>query len=151
MELGLAGKRALVTGSSRGIGAAIAAALADEGVSVAIHGRDPGSVASVAGGIVARGGVAMSTVGNLTRVNDLAEIVRKASAALGGIDILVNNAGVYAGRDWFATTPASWLAFYQSDLIPAVALVQALVPAMRTRAGGGSSMSRPGWRPPRKR
>jgi NAD(P)-dependent dehydrogenase (short-subunit alcohol dehydrogenase family) len=66
MDLGLQGKRALVTGSSAGIGAAIAEALAAEGVSVVVHGRDPVRTKAVAELISKRGGHAEVAVGDLT-------------------------------------------------------------------------------------
>ena len=66
MDLGLQGRRALVTGSSAGIGAAIAEALAAEGVSVVVHGRDPDRTKAVAELISERGGHAEVAVGDLT-------------------------------------------------------------------------------------
>ncbi|MBV8614269.1 MAG: SDR family oxidoreductase [Acetobacteraceae bacterium] len=136
MDLQLHGKRALVTGSSRGIGAAVARALAEEGARVVVHGRDRPSAERVVGLIQAAGGSAIAVLGDLTATGGAARVAREATEQLGGVDILVNNAGVYAGRGWFETSPESWRDFYESDVVSAVRLVQALAPGMR-RAGWG--------------
>src|SRR5689334_10738855 len=91
MDLGLVGKRALVTGSSSGIGAGIAKALASEGVSVVVHGRNAGRVDALVDEIGYGGGKAASAVGDLATDDGAAVVAEGAVAAFGGIDILVNN------------------------------------------------------------
>jgi 3-oxoacyl-[acyl-carrier protein] reductase len=90
MDLRLAGKRALVTGSSAGLGEAIAKFLAAEGV--VVHGRDVARTNAVAQAIHAAGGMAEIAIGDLS-TDGGADIVTSAAQAGGGIDILVNNAG----------------------------------------------------------
>lgn len=89
MELELAGKTALVTGSSRGIGRAIAAALAAEGCRVALNGRNAEALASAAGSMP--GSVAVA--GDVSRPDEAARVVAKTVAALGNLDIVVCNVG----------------------------------------------------------
>src|SRR5262245_46033811 len=93
MELELKGKRALVTGSSSGIGEAIARALAAEGAAVVVHGRDAERSEAVASAIRDDGGEAAVVTGALLQEADVRAVADDAVKALGGIDILVNNAG----------------------------------------------------------
>jgi 3-oxoacyl-[acyl-carrier protein] reductase len=91
----LAGKRALVTGASRGIGAAIAKALAAEGADVAItYEKSEGAAAEVVNAIKAKGRRAVAIQADSADVAAVQASVEKTVAALGGLDILVNNAGI---------------------------------------------------------
>ena len=136
MDLKLAGKRALVTGSSAGIGAAVAKRLAREGAKVVVHGRDQRRARSVAEAITAEGGSARTALGDLATDAGAEEVVTAARAAFGGIDILVNNAGGYCAREWFETTPETWRSLYEHDVISSVRMIQAFAPGMR-KAGWG--------------
>jgi NAD(P)-dependent dehydrogenase (short-subunit alcohol dehydrogenase family) len=89
----LTGKTALVTGSSRGIGRAIAEAMAGCGAKVVISSRKPEACAEVAAAIRAGGGQATAIAGNVGDKAQLRALVEKTHAAFGGIDILVNNVG----------------------------------------------------------
>lgn len=93
MDLRLQGKRALVTGSSIGLGEGIARALAAEGVAVAIHGRQSERTHAVAKDIVSQGGRAVVVLGDLTIESEALNVAESAIEQLGSIDILVNNAG----------------------------------------------------------
>ena len=88
MELKLRGKRALVTGSSKGIGEAIARSLAAEGTIVMVHGRDREMTEQVATSIVGQGGQAHPVTGDLTDDGAVERLI-----VVGAVDILVNNAG----------------------------------------------------------
>src|SRR6187402_2144463 len=99
MDLGLAGKRALITGSTLGIGRAIAEALASEGATVIVNGRDAGRVEAAVRDISARGVVTgyaadLSTAAGAKR---LIEFVLQG----GALDILVNNAGTFTVKEFF--------------------------------------------------
>jgi len=98
MDLGLAGKTALVTGGSKGIGAAIGAALAREGVRVVLCARTTAEVERTAKAIAeATGSPTLGLTGDVTRREDVERVVEEASHCFGGVDILVSNAGVPGG------------------------------------------------------
>jgi len=94
MDLGIAGRNALITGGSQGIGRACAEALADEGVNIVIVARDAARLATAASEIASnRTGRVTPIAGDLTIADDVERVVAEAVEALGQIDILVNNAG----------------------------------------------------------
>ena len=136
MDLRLAEKRALVTGSSSGIGEAIAKQLAAEGVTVVVHGRDESRANAVAEAIRAAGGKADITLGDLT-TDAGADAVAVAALAGGPIDILVNNAGVVGVfLSWMKATATDWSQAYNTNVISSVRMIQHLVPQMRERHWG---------------
>ena len=105
----LEGKVALVTGSSRGIGAAIARCFAERGARVAVHGRDRAALAEVRDHIVRAGGRATLVVADVTRFAEVEAMRGQVEQELGPIDILVANAGgnpVPPGRWKRSTRPA---------------------------------------------
>ena len=137
MDYGLNGKRALVTGSSIGIGEAIARALAAEGVAVAIHGRDRARAERVAGEIAATGGTAVTVLGDLTNDDDVEQIAGEAERLLGGVDILVNNAGGSGEKQVWGKTPAAdWAAAYDRNVLAAVRITSRLLPRMQAAHWG---------------
>jgi 3-oxoacyl-[acyl-carrier protein] reductase len=89
----LRGRTALVTGSSRGIGAAIAALFAREGARVAVNGRDRGALEAVRAGIAADGGTAVAVDADLTSLAEVERLRQAVEAELGHVDVLVANAG----------------------------------------------------------
>lgn len=134
MDLQLTGKRALVTGSSSGIGEAIVKLLAAEGVAVVVHGRNESRANAVAEAIRAEGGSAEVAIGDLT-TDTGADTVAVAALAGGPIDILVNNAGILPFSSWqeAAATSADT---YNTNVISAIRMIQRLVPQMRERHWG---------------
>lgn len=95
----LAGKKALVTGGSRGIGAAIAKRLADEGADVAItYNASPDKAEEIAAYIKQQGRNGFAVQADATRPETLAPKIEQAIETLGGLDILVNNAGGGTGK-----------------------------------------------------
>lgn len=139
MELNLKGKRALVTGSSSGIGVGIAEMLSAEGCDVVIHGRNEARARAVAERIVKNGGKAAVAIGDLAIAEDAAAVVAAANAAFGGIDILVNNAGGSSdnpNKSWFGATPEDFIATYQANVIASLRLIHALSPQMKERGWG---------------
>src|SRR5205823_3370728 len=97
MDLELAGKRAIVTGGSRGIGRAIALGLAAEGCAVAIGARDAHSVEATAAELRSRGATAHGEKIDVTDAEALAAFVASSAGVLGGLDLLVANAGALRG------------------------------------------------------
>jgi 3-oxoacyl-[acyl-carrier protein] reductase len=137
MDLQLTGKRALVTGASSGIGRATALVLAAEGARVAVHGRNVERVADTVRAIEAGGGTACAAVGDLTGDDGAAQVARAVQEGLGGLDILVNNIGGTESTgtggltDWFGVKPEYWAGAMQQNLVSAVRMIHAFVPAMR--------------------
>ena len=134
----LAGKRALVTGGSKGIGAGIALALAREGADVAVNYRSdlPGAEA-VAAQIRALGRAAAAVGADVGKVADCQRLVREAAEALGGLDILVNNAGITLWEDFFETDEAHWDATLDTNLKSVFFCTQAAARIMRDQGNGG--------------
>ena len=137
MDLQLTGKRALISGSSIGIGETIARILADEGVAVAIHGRDADRAEAVAASITGQGGVAVVATGDLTNDEAIAKIVADSERLLGGVDILVNNAGGSGEKHVWEETPVeAWIAAFDRNVLAAVRLTNLLLPKMRAARWG---------------
>ena len=137
MDLSLNGKRALVTGSSIGIGEAIVRALAAEGVAVAVHGRDKARADRVASEIVAGGGAAVTVLGDLTNDDQVEHIASEAERLLGGVDILVNNAGGSGEKQAWGRTPAAdWAAAYDRNVLAAVRITGRLLQKMQAAHWG---------------
>jgi len=110
VDLQLDGKRALVTGSTSGIGRAVATALAGEGAVVAVHGRDRKRAEETAAVIAGSGGKAVVALGDLSRDDGREAVVSSVESELGGIDILINNVGGSVRDGWSAAEPADWAA-----------------------------------------
>jgi 3-oxoacyl-[acyl-carrier protein] reductase len=137
MDLQLGGKAALVTGSSKGIGEAIAMTLAREGATVVVHGRDEDQTRRVVGSIVASGGRAHAVLGDLTEEDAVERLVAEAQDRAGAIDILVNNAGGSGEKtSWDETQSAGWAGTYDRNVLAAVRVSTRLLPDMR-KAGWG--------------
>ena len=139
MELDLTGKRALVTGSSSGIGVAIAEMLAAEGAAVVIAGRDRSRVKLVAERLRSKGATVGTACGDLATDDGAIAVADQALSALGGIDILVNNAGGSAPAEnpsWLAADTGVWVDTYQRNTLAAVRLIHSLVPQMKARSWG---------------
>lgn len=136
MDLQLKGKRALVTGSSSGIGAAIAKILAKEGATVAIQGRNHQKVNQVVQDIVEQGGHALAATGDLTQNEDAQKVVDTVLETLGGIDILVNNAGAYPLQSWTTATVEDWIENFETNVFSMVRVLNLLLPHMKTLGWG---------------
>jgi 3-oxoacyl-[acyl-carrier protein] reductase len=133
----LNGHIALVTGASRGIGAAIAAALAEAGAAVAVNYRERGDAAdAVVAGIKDRGGSAITTAADVSQAAAVAKMVDHVGSALGPIDILVNNAGIAIVRGIDDLTEGDFDATMAVNLKSAFLCTQAVLPAMRARKWG---------------
>jgi NAD(P)-dependent dehydrogenase (short-subunit alcohol dehydrogenase family) len=136
MDLRLEGKRALVTGSSMGIGERIARALAEEGVAVVVTAIEADLCEQVASSICDGGGRAWAIPGDIGKDEDVERIVGEVRAQAGGVDILVNNAGILTPGEWLDVTPETWALVHNVNVLGAVRLIRALVPGMK-EAGWG--------------
>jgi 3-oxoacyl-[acyl-carrier protein] reductase len=108
MELGLAGKKALITGGSRGLGLGIAHALGLEGVAVAICGRGADDLANATRRLGGPGKTAVGLSADVTNPEALAQVVDDAANRLGGLDLLVLNAGASFGGGLVESTADDW-------------------------------------------
>lgn len=132
MDLQLAGMKALVTGSTRGIGRAIAERLASEGADIAICARHGDRVKDTVAALQTKGVNAWGKSVDVTDATALREWVEGAEAALGGIDILVANASALS----FGVSIEAFRAAFDVDLMHTVTAVEAALPHLkRSRAG----------------
>lgn len=136
MDLQLRGKRALVTGSSNGLGEAIAKRLAAEGAEVVVHGRNRARTAAVAKAISDDGGSASFAIGDLG-TDDGADAVYAAAAQGGQVDVLVNNVGAYdPSLGWTTLSAQQWADLYNVNVLSSVRMIERFLPGMRERAWG---------------
>jgi 3-oxoacyl-[acyl-carrier protein] reductase len=131
-------RTALVTGSSRGIGAAIARAFARDGMRVAIHGRDERAMSRVAAEITAGGGATLTVRGDVTRFADIEAMRRAVEQAWGPIDVLVANAGgsFTAPGPLEETTEEGWRASLDGNLTATFLTIKSVLPGMKERGAG---------------
>ena len=127
MDFKLQGKRALVTGSTQGIGFAIARGLAREGAAVVVNGRDEAKTRDAAEKIAAA--TKAPVTGIAADVGKAAEI-DKLLDKLGPVDILINNAGIFEPTPFFDITDSEWLRFFEVNVMSGVRLSRALLPHM---------------------
>jgi 3-oxoacyl-[acyl-carrier protein] reductase len=163
MDLQLAGKTAIVTGSSRGLGLASAKALAAEGCRVCLCARGADALdkalaelnaastaARMVAGTVAQhfspGGPLHVTVqADLAEPHGAEKVTRAAIEAFGGIDVLVNNVATAKGSDIVNTADAEWQDAFDQTLYPAIRMSRLVVPHMRRRGGGAIIMIASIW------
>ncbi len=139
MDLGLAGKVAIVTGGSRGLGLAAAQALIAEGAHVVVCARGEAALEAAtqtlqrSAGMVGR---AARVVADVSTEAGAKAVVAGALAAFGGIDAVVNNVGLGKGGDLEATSDAEWQEAFDQTLFPAIRISRLAVPEIRKRGGG---------------
>jgi 3-oxoacyl-[acyl-carrier protein] reductase len=139
LDLGLAGKAAIVTGSSRGLGLGAAHALIAEGANVLVCARGEDALKTAAESLrksAAPGARAAYVVADVSTEAGARTVVDAAVREFGGVDVLVNNVGVAKGADLEATSDAEWQEALDQTLFPAIRMSRLAVPHLRTRGGG---------------
>ena len=136
MDLHLRGKAALVTGSSRGLGRAIAIELAHEGCHICLCARGAEALEAAAAEIRALGARVVAVAVDITTAEGMQQVVDAALRDFGGIDILVNNAGGSVGASFQESTDSDWQRSIDLNLLPAVRASRLVIPQMRMRGGG---------------
>lgn len=131
MDLGLEGKSAIVTGSSRGIGRAIAEELLGEGARVVINGRRARDVEKTSAELErAYPGQVFGVPADLSRDEEAANLAAAAAEKFGGVDVLVNNAGVFEAKPFDRISPGEYLAMYNVNVVGAVRMTLSVLPHM---------------------
>jgi NAD(P)-dependent dehydrogenase (short-subunit alcohol dehydrogenase family) len=137
MELMLSGRTAIVTGASRGIGAAVAAELAVEGVDLALVARSREALDELATDLAARHHVRVFPIAaDLSQSGQLAAAFRQASSDLGRVDILVNNAGASPSGPFDQIDDTAWTDAFELKLLGYVRGIRAVLPGMRANRHG---------------
>lgn len=139
MDLGLAGKVAIITGSSRGLGLASARALVAEGCNVCICGRGEDALSEAALDLAAAAvtpAEVLAVRADLATEQGIRDVVEATITRFGGVDVLVNNVALARGADIVTTTDADWQEAFDQTLFPAIRATRLVVPSMRARGGG---------------
>ncbi|MGW5875984.1 SDR family oxidoreductase [Nocardiopsis terrae] len=136
MDLGIAGKVALVTAATSGLGRAVAVALAAEGVRVAVTGRDEERLDAAVAACRAHGADAVGVSWDLAEHGRAGEVVSRVVDELGPVDILVNNTGGPPPTTALGQRPGLWQDMYAAMVLPVIGLTDAVVGGMRERGWG---------------
>lgn len=136
MDMGLAGKVALVTGGSRGIGKAIAVAFAQEGTRLSICGRTPADLTRAAEAITAKGMEVLTVEADLTHAAEADKVFQTTLDRFGQIDVLVNNVGGSRGDPTWAASDADWEDVLELNFLSAVRLTRLVIPQMKHQGEG---------------
>ena len=134
--LALAGRAAVVTGGGRGIGVAVAGALAAEGAAVVVTARTGDEIEAVAEGLRARGETAHAAVCDVTDPDSVAALAARARELVGAIDILVNNAGIARSAPFLKVTLDEWEHVHRVNATGPLLVTQAFLPPMLERGWG---------------
>lgn len=132
----LSGKNALVTGAGKGIGRAIAIALAKEGVNVALLSRTSSDLQAVADEVENEGVKAVILTADVSNIDAVNAAVDSAFASLGSIDILINNAGIAAFGGFLDLEPSTWGKIIQVNLMGPYYTTRAVLPSMIENKSG---------------
>jgi NAD(P)-dependent dehydrogenase (short-subunit alcohol dehydrogenase family) len=136
VDLGIAGRKAVVTGGSKGLGFAIARELVTEGVDVAICARNEDEIFSAADQLRPLGAKVHAQRADVTRPDEVAAFIGTSAEALGGIDFLVNNAGRAHPGDFETLTDDDWREDLDVKLFSLIRCCREVLPLMRASGGG---------------
>lgn len=136
MDLGLAGRVALVTGAWRGTGAGIARVLAREGATVLVHGMEEGSCFDTVTAIQADGGTAFEVAGDIRTDLGVGTLKESVNKVVTRVDIVINNYGVAEGSDWETSDTSSWHRSYDTNVVSGVRVTNAFLESMRENRWG---------------
>jgi len=139
MDLGLRGKVAIVTGSSRGIGKAIASSLADEGARLVINARGAEALQTVAADLAARGTDVLAVAADVTTQAGCEEVFERTVDRFGQVDVLVNNAGGGAAAS-IQAPEGEWQAAMDLSFWSALRMTRLVVPVMQRQGSGAIVM-----------
>jgi 3-oxoacyl-[acyl-carrier protein] reductase len=139
MDLGLRGRVAIVTGSSRGIGRAIASSLADEGTRLVLNARGADALKAAADGLTARGAEVLAVAADVTSTAGCQRVFDRTLEHFGTVDILVNNVGGGAAPSVQAPD-SEWQAAIDLTFWPALRLTRLVVPIMQRQRRGAIIM-----------
>ncbi|MBV9281266.1 MAG: SDR family oxidoreductase [Chloroflexi bacterium] len=136
MQLGLAGRKAIITGGSRGLGYAIAEELVAEGVDIAICSRHEEEVMAARERLATSGRTVHAQRADVTRPAEVEDFISRSVAALGAVDILVNNAGRAHPGTFETLTDRDWQEDLDVKLLSMIRCSRAVLPHLRARGGG---------------
>lgn len=137
MDLGLRDKIALITGASKGIGLAIAAGLAAEGVHLVTCARDGRLLAEKTRELKAKFGVeTLAVQADISQAEEIDRLISAAEKRFSGVDILINNAGIGSNETIMTAPDEKWQYYWDLHVMAAVRLARGIVPMMRRRGGG---------------
>ncbi len=139
MDLGLAGKTAIVAAASKGIGKGVAAALVAEGAHVVMFSRDQATIESAAAEVQSaaqHGARVVGLAADVTRAADLERVVSTGIERFGGVDIVFNNAGGPKPGVFDTLTDDDWQSAFELNLMSAIRLTRLCLPSMRAKHWG---------------
>jgi 3-oxoacyl-[acyl-carrier protein] reductase len=131
MDLGLSGRRAVVTGGSKGLGRAIAAELLAEGAAVVICSRNEAELEATAAELRKPGGTVTAFCCDVTDPSQVAAFIKESASSMGGIDILVNNAGGARPGRFESLTDTDWQEDFEVKLMSQIRCTRAALPLLR--------------------
>jgi 3-oxoacyl-[acyl-carrier protein] reductase len=131
MDLGLSGRRAVVTGGSKGLGQAIAAELLAEGAQVVICSRNEAELEATAAELRKPGGTVIAFCCDVTDPSQVAAFIKQSASSMGGIDILVNNAGGARPGRFESLTDTDWQEDFEVKLMSQIRCTRAALPLLR--------------------
>ena len=136
MRIDLTGKTAVITGGSRGLGEAMAKALAESGAHIALVARDRARMESVRAAITGQGGTSAAFTADVTQESEVARIATEIQASFGAPQILINNAGINVRKNLVDFSLDEFRSVIDASLISTFLMCRAFVPGMKGQGYG---------------